>query len=359
MAARARTGEERARADRRGEWRRRDRASRGCSTSSRRHYPGRMQGAGSLLGLARQGVGLAAGARTAARLFWHSGRGRSGHATRESPCRACRARPGAREVLPYLLGLLGIQEGPDPLAQMDPQIKRRRTLEAIKRIIVREVAEAPAGRDLRGPCIGSTPRPRHCSTYSPTASLARACCCSSTIVLSTAMNGRAGATTCSSGSTPWAAKTARRCWRRCSVRGVELAAAQAADHRAHRRQSVLHRGDGAGAVRRGRVGAQRRSEGDALALATASAADGAGHPGRAHRPAFGGAEGTAADARGDRPGVAAWPDQESGLRRRSCNWNGCLADLRASEFIYEQPALTDQTYLFPPLSSGGALVVQP
>ena len=42
------------------------------------------------------------------------------------------------DALPYLLGLLGIQEGPDPLAQMDPQIKRRRTFDAIKRIIVRE-----------------------------------------------------------------------------------------------------------------------------------------------------------------------------------------------------------------------------
>src|SRR6202023_2168526 len=45
------------------------------------------------------------------------------------------------EVLPYLLGLLGILESPDPLAQMDPQIRRRRTLEAIKRIILRESLE--------------------------------------------------------------------------------------------------------------------------------------------------------------------------------------------------------------------------
>ena len=42
---------------------------------------------------------------------------------------------------------------------------------------------------------------------------------------------------------------------------------------------------------------------------TADAADGAGHPGRAHRPAAGGAEGIAADAGGDRPGVAARADQ--------------------------------------------------
>jgi len=35
--------------------------------------------------------------------------------------------------LPYLLGLLGIVEGEDPLVQMDAQIRERRTLDAIKR----------------------------------------------------------------------------------------------------------------------------------------------------------------------------------------------------------------------------------
>jgi predicted ATPase len=51
--------------------------------------------------------------------------------------------PTLREALPYLLGLLGIQEGPDPLAQMDPQVKQRRTLEAIKRIMLRESLNQP------------------------------------------------------------------------------------------------------------------------------------------------------------------------------------------------------------------------
>ena len=61
---------------------------------------------------------------------------------REKVCATLAALdPALSEVLPYLLGLLGIQEGPDPLAQMDPQIRRRRTLEAIKRIIVRESLE--------------------------------------------------------------------------------------------------------------------------------------------------------------------------------------------------------------------------
>jgi class 3 adenylate cyclase/tetratricopeptide (TPR) repeat protein len=38
----------------------------------------------------------------------------------------------------YLLGLLGIVEGEDPLAGIDPPVRRRRTLEAIKRMLLRE-----------------------------------------------------------------------------------------------------------------------------------------------------------------------------------------------------------------------------
>jgi class 3 adenylate cyclase/tetratricopeptide (TPR) repeat protein len=45
--------------------------------------------------------------------------------------------------LPYLFGLLGIQESPDPLVQMDPQIRRQRTLETIKRVILRESLKRP------------------------------------------------------------------------------------------------------------------------------------------------------------------------------------------------------------------------
>jgi len=42
-----------------------------------------------------------------------------------------------------LFALLGILEGDDPLAQMDGQVKNRRTLEAIKRIILRESLNQP------------------------------------------------------------------------------------------------------------------------------------------------------------------------------------------------------------------------
>jgi len=47
------------------------------------------------------------------------------------------------DALPYLLGLLGLSERDDALAQMDPQIRRQRTLEAIKRLLLRESLNQP------------------------------------------------------------------------------------------------------------------------------------------------------------------------------------------------------------------------
>jgi class 3 adenylate cyclase len=47
------------------------------------------------------------------------------------------------DALPYLFSLLGIADTPDPLAQLDGQVKKRRTLEAIKRILLRESLNQP------------------------------------------------------------------------------------------------------------------------------------------------------------------------------------------------------------------------
>ena len=49
--------------------------------------------------------------------------------------------PALAETLPYILGLLGIAGAGASLAMMDAQIRRRRTLEAVKRIIIRESLE--------------------------------------------------------------------------------------------------------------------------------------------------------------------------------------------------------------------------
>src|SRR5262249_20873144 len=47
------------------------------------------------------------------------------------------------DPLPYLFALLGIVESKDPLGQMDAQVKKRRTLDAIKRILLRESLNQP------------------------------------------------------------------------------------------------------------------------------------------------------------------------------------------------------------------------
>ncbi|MGH7964362.1 MAG: AAA family ATPase, partial [Candidatus Binatia bacterium] len=47
------------------------------------------------------------------------------------------------DTLPYIFTLLGIPESPSSLAQMDSQVRKRRTLEAIKRLLLRESCNQP------------------------------------------------------------------------------------------------------------------------------------------------------------------------------------------------------------------------
>src|SRR5262249_55323237 len=47
------------------------------------------------------------------------------------------------DTLPYLFALLGIEEPPSPLQQMDPQIRRQRTFAALKQLLVRESLNQP------------------------------------------------------------------------------------------------------------------------------------------------------------------------------------------------------------------------
>src|SRR5215469_9537764 len=47
------------------------------------------------------------------------------------------------EALPHLFALLGIVEGEDPFAQMDAQVRRRRTQDAVKRVLLRESLNQP------------------------------------------------------------------------------------------------------------------------------------------------------------------------------------------------------------------------
>ena len=47
------------------------------------------------------------------------------------------------DSMPYLFALLGVEETAGALAQMDGQVRQRRTLEAIKRILLRESLNQP------------------------------------------------------------------------------------------------------------------------------------------------------------------------------------------------------------------------
>lgn len=47
------------------------------------------------------------------------------------------------DTLPYLFALLGIEEQSSPLQQMDPQIRRKRTFEALKKLLLRESLNQP------------------------------------------------------------------------------------------------------------------------------------------------------------------------------------------------------------------------
>jgi class 3 adenylate cyclase/predicted ATPase len=47
------------------------------------------------------------------------------------------------DTLPYLFALLGIEEQPSPLQQMDAQIRRKRTFEALKKLFLRESLNQP------------------------------------------------------------------------------------------------------------------------------------------------------------------------------------------------------------------------
>ena len=68
---------------------------------------------------------------------------RTQRAAKRSRQSARRSIAALEDTLPYLFSLLGIVEGDDPLAQMDAQIRKRRTLEAIKRILLRESLNQP------------------------------------------------------------------------------------------------------------------------------------------------------------------------------------------------------------------------
>ena len=130
------------------------------------------------------------------------------------------------ETLPHLFALLGIVEGEDPFAQMDAQVRRRRTQDAVKRILLRESLNQPLMlifEDLHWIDEETQAFLNLLGMGSPT----RRPCCWSIIVLSTRTRGAQRPTTRSFALTRWARRAPTTCsrlssammrnWRRSSV----------------------------------------------------------------------------------------------------------------------------------------------
>ena len=244
--------------------------------------PIRLDGAGDVFDLAWQGVGLSAGDRSAACISKFRAKMRT-NAPRKGrrPRNRARPYPGRHDAL--LFSLLGIVEGEDPLAQMDGQMKKRRTLEAIKRILLRESLNQPLMvmfedlhwideatqefLNLLADSIGTAKilllvnyRPEYSHQWN-----------SKTYYTQLRLD-------------PLGTESAEEMLSALLGDGRNLAA-QAADHREDRGQPVLHGRDGAGAVRGGCAGARRGGgEADEVARCAKDSADGARDSSRAHRP---------------------------------------------------------------------------
>ena len=185
---------------------------------------------------------------------------------------------------PYLFSLLGIVEGDDPLAQMDGQIRKRRTLEAIKRILLRESMNQPLMvifedlhwideetqelLNLLADSIGTAKilllvnyRPEYSHQWN-----------SKTYYTQLRLD-------------PLGKESAEEMLSALLGDGKDLIPLKRLDHRTDRRHALLHGGDRAGAVRGWRAAAQRGGEARQIDECGEGPRHGAGDPRLAYRSA--------------------------------------------------------------------------
>jgi tetratricopeptide (TPR) repeat protein len=246
------------------------------------------------------------------------------------------------DTIPYLFSLLGIVEGDDPLTQMDGQIKKRRTLEAIKRILLRESLNQPLMvifEDL------------HWIDEQTQELLNLLVDSIGTAKFLLLVNYRPEY------SHQWNSKTyytqlRTRPARQGERRGDALGAVgrrqgsdttQAAHHRTDRGHALLHGGDSADPLRRWRAPAERGGEARQVDERSEGPRHRASRARLAYRPAFGGGEGVAADpgGAGTRISARAGTTRDAQAGRRL---GARLSRLQAGEFIYEQLAAGDVEY---------------
>jgi class 3 adenylate cyclase len=120
-----------------------------------------------------------------------------------------------QDTVPAVLALFEALPADSPFLSLDPLQRRHRTLEALKRLLLRESQVQPLSWCSKT-CTGSTRRRRPCSTCWSRACRLLECCCWSTTAPSISTAGVVKPTTRNSGSTPSPRRAPTPCSRRCS-----------------------------------------------------------------------------------------------------------------------------------------------
>jgi predicted ATPase len=127
--------------------------------------------------------------------------------------------PALEDTRPYLFALLGIVEGEDPLAQMNAQTKKRRTLDAIKRVLLRESLNQPLIVMFEDLHWIDEQTQVFLNLLADSIANAKILLLG-IIARNTPISGIARPTTRSCGSIRWARNPPTRCSRRCSVTAI-------------------------------------------------------------------------------------------------------------------------------------------
>jgi len=223
--------------------------------------------------------------------------------------------PALAETLPYVLSLLGVARAHASLAMMDARIRRRHTLDAVKRIIIRESLKQPLvvifedlhwidveTQELLDLLIDSVAsarilllvnyRPEYHHGWSNRT-------CYSQLRLD-----------------PLGGRSADEMLHALLGRDASLQSLKTADRREDRGQSLLHGGDCAGAGRAGSSGPQWCHQADQSADRDSRAAHRPRHPGLPHRRAAGVRKRPAANLSGHRQRLPAESGQAFGCHSR-------------------------------------------
>ena len=210
------SGADRDRADRRGDRGAGRRQIATSSSSSRSEVSIRLDGAGDLFGLTWQGVGLSAIIELLHNYFGIAGDDDANAPREKITGKVLGLDPGTRgsPALPYaLLGCGGGRRS--RWRRWTCRLARPRTLDAIKRILLRESMQSPAHPDLRGSALARRGDPGPLNLLADPIGQGENPVLGELPARVLTFRGTVRPSVRGSSSTRWAGRAPRRCFRRC------------------------------------------------------------------------------------------------------------------------------------------------